>query len=158
MLVMRFSHCLVFSWFVMPKHVVVGTRRHQRHAGHCPVASGGQDLLHGQQGGAVSAGIVKVLAGQGDKIDLEQLVQKAIENMEGDVLKSYTAMPFLRAYGLAEKDGKLRVFTVPKVVHMLARWLGMDAPVCSRAVHELTMLLLDFLCFSCDLMLRDSAA
>ena len=104
------------------------------------------------------AGIVKVLAGQGDKIDLEQLVQKAIENMEGDVLKSYTAMPFLRAYGLAEKDGKLRVFTVPKVVHMLARWLGMDAPVCSRAVHELTMLLLDFLCFSCDLMLRDSAA
>ena len=104
------------------------------------------------------AGIVKVLAGQGDKIDLELLVQKAIENMEGDVLKSYTAMPFLRAYGLAEKDGKLRVFTVPKVVHMLARWLGMVRLCVLVQCMSLPCFCLISYVFHVILWCRDSAA
>jgi len=59
--------------------------------------------------------LVKVLAGQGDTIDLQKLVQKSIdETTKDDPVQNYTEFKFLQLYGLRPKDGKLRVYSVPK--------------------------------------------
>lgn len=62
--------------------------------------------------------IVKVLACQGDKIDLEALVNDAFNETKDGSMKSYLDMMFLRAYGASKDDGKLRVFAVPQVEYM----------------------------------------
>lgn len=87
---------------------------------------------------------VKVLAGQGDKIDVQLLVQKAIEEEEEDSTIAFTDMPFLRIYGIKKGDGKARVFTVPKVVLMLLRLL---APALSAFSVVFSHVFYDIPCF-----------